>query len=109
MHIHTTEAEDRSLFVIILVYLLEAKRSCTCMGSLTCGKHWIAKSKAQHSMWLCLQGGHLRQALTNSSDGELKWDKKGATIALDIVRGLHFLHSHGVSHYSFCTLMILCH
>lgn len=52
---------------------------------------------------LFLQGGNLRQALTDSSDGELKWDKKGATIALDIVRGLHFLHSHGVGHYS-CTV-----
>lgn len=45
-----------------------------------------------------LQGGNLRQALTNSSDGELKWHNKGANIALDIVRGLHFLHSHGVRH-----------
>ncbi|KAL3148304.1 hypothetical protein ABBQ38_013768 [Trebouxia sp. C0009 RCD-2024] len=45
-----------------------------------------------------MEGGNLRQALTNNSDGALKWHNKGASIALDIVRGLHFLHSHGVMH-----------
>lgn len=46
---------------------------------------------------MCLQGGDLRQALTNSRNGEMKWHNKGAIIALDIVRGLHYLHSHEVS------------
>ncbi|KAA6422516.1 MAG: cytochrome P450 [Trebouxia sp. A1-2] len=45
-----------------------------------------------------MEGGDLRHALTNSSNGELQWRKKGAMIALDLVRGLHFLHSHGVMH-----------
>ncbi|DBB04569.1 hypothetical protein WJX77_008736 [Trebouxia sp. C0004] len=45
-----------------------------------------------------MEGGDLRHALTNSSNGELQWRKKGAVIALDLVRGLHFLHSHGVMH-----------
>ena len=54
MHINITDAEDRLLLVIILVYLLEAKSSCTCMGSLTGGKHWIAKAKL--CKWLCTAG-----------------------------------------------------
>lgn len=40
-------------------------------------------------------GGNLCRAL--KTDEELSWYKKGHRIALDIVRGLHFLHSHGVS------------
>lgn len=44
-----------------------------------------------------VQGGDLRHALTNSRTGDMQWQNKGAIIALDIVRGLHYLHSHGVS------------
>ncbi len=47
---------------------------------------------------LASQGGDLRQAL-QSSEGkqQLHWYKKGSAIALDIIKGLHFLHSHSVS------------
>ena len=41
-----------------------------------------------------LIGGDLCQALKH--DDELAWYKNGHLIALDIVRGLHFLHSNGV-------------
>ena len=41
-----------------------------------------------------LVGGDLCQALKH--DDELAWYKNGHLIALDIVRGLHFLHSNGV-------------
>ena len=33
-----------------------------------------------------------------SMNGELSWPKK-ASVALDVVKGLHFLHSHGVSRF----------
>jgi hypothetical protein len=39
-------------------------------------------------------GGDLCQALKHND--ELAWYKNGHLIALDIVRGLHFLHSNGV-------------
>ncbi|KAL0018385.1 hypothetical protein WJX77_000988 [Trebouxia sp. C0004] len=46
-----------------------------------------------------MEGGDLRQAL-QSSEGkqQLQWYKKGSVIALDIIKGLHFLHSHSVLH-----------
>ncbi len=43
-----------------------------------------------------LQGGDLRGALNDDPDGELRWYHRGQSIALDIARGLHFLHSHDV-------------
>ena len=52
-----------------------------------------------------VQGGDLRHALTNSRTGDMQWQNKGAIIALDIVRGLHYLHSHGVS----LLLLLLSH
>ena len=47
---------------------------------------------------LASQGGDLRQAL-QSSEGkqQLHWYKTGSVVALDIIKGLHFLHSHSVS------------
>lgn len=48
-------------------------------------------------IWL-LQGGDLRAALTNDSKGELSWYQRGKGIAMDIVRGLHFLHANHVIH-----------
>jgi serine/threonine protein kinase len=47
-----------------------------------------------------LQGGDLCQALKH--DDELVWYKNGHLIALDIVRGLHFLHSNGVRTTTCC-------
>ncbi len=47
---------------------------------------------------LASQGGDLYQAL-QSSEGkqQLHWYKKGSIVALDIIKGLHFLHSNSVS------------
>ncbi len=44
------------------------------------------------------QGGDLRAALTADRAGELSWYKRGKGIALDVIRGLHFLHSNNVIH-----------
>ena len=45
-----------------------------------------------------LQGGDLWHAMHNHETRPgLKWYKGGAQIALDIINGLHFLHSHNVS------------
>lgn len=45
-----------------------------------------------------LQGGDLRRALTADRSGDLGWYRMGKSIALDILRGLHFLHANGVIH-----------
>ena len=46
----------------------------------------------------CKQGGDLQQALSNDLTGELDWHRRGRNIALDISRGLTFLHATGVVH-----------
>jgi len=46
----------------------------------------------------CLQGGDLKQALIDDEVGLFEWGRKGKTVALDIARGLHFLHSCDVVH-----------
>ena len=43
-----------------------------------------------------MAGGDLRDALDKDKRTELVWYRKGYQIALDIARGLHFLHSHDV-------------
>ena len=42
------------------------------------------------------QGGDLRQALSSDVDGALGWYLRGHRVALDIARGLHFLHARDV-------------
>ncbi len=44
-----------------------------------------------------VQGGDLKQALRGPLSATLSWYNKGAQIALDVIKGLHFLHCHGVS------------
>lgn len=44
-----------------------------------------------------MEGGNLRQALRQNRD-EYAWDRRGKVVALDIARGLTFLHSSGVIH-----------
>ena len=44
----------------------------------------------------CWQGGDLRAALSSDVTGELRWYNRGQHIALDVARGLHYLHSHDV-------------
>lgn len=46
----------------------------------------------------CVQGGDLRHALTTADEGTFIWTQQGKSIALDISRGLHFLHTSGVVH-----------
>jgi len=43
-----------------------------------------------------LQGGDLRAALSSDVSGDLRWYNRGQHIALDVARGLHYLHSHDV-------------
>ena len=49
----------------------------------------------------CCDGGHaggdLAAAIEHDETRELRWYGRGHRIALDIVRGLYFLHSHDVS------------
>ncbi|KAK9808963.1 hypothetical protein WJX72_007093 [[Myrmecia] bisecta] len=45
-----------------------------------------------------MSGGDLRQALNNDSSGELGWYRNGRHIALDVTRGLAFLHSKNIVH-----------
>jgi serine/threonine protein kinase len=42
-------------------------------------------------------GGDLCTAIAADDFGELQWYNRGHQIALDIARGLYFLHSHDVS------------
>lgn len=44
-------------------------------------------------------GGDLCSAIERDADGELKWHRDGHHIALDIAKGLYFLHSHDVRLY----------
>jgi hypothetical protein len=44
------------------------------------------------------QGGDLKQTLIDDEAGLFDWGRKGKTVALDIARGLHFLHSCDVIH-----------
>lgn len=45
-----------------------------------------------------MDGGDLRYALTEDTTGKFRWYELGKSIALDIARGLHFLHTHDVVH-----------
>ncbi|KAK9805505.1 hypothetical protein WJX72_001765 [[Myrmecia] bisecta] len=45
-----------------------------------------------------MEGGDLRQAMASARGAELRWCRKGQMVALDIARGLHFLHTHKVMH-----------
>ena len=45
-----------------------------------------------------LQGADLRQAIAGDDLDEYGWYKRGRKVAMDITRGLHFLHTCGVIH-----------
>lgn len=46
-----------------------------------------------------MEAGDLWHALREQGpSGQLSWYKKGRMIALDIARGLHFLHRHQIIH-----------
>ncbi len=44
----------------------------------------------------------MKQALIDDEVGLFEWSRKGKTVALDIARGLHFLHSCDVVHRCAC-------
>jgi hypothetical protein len=52
-------------------------------------------------------GGDLRQAFSRDETGEYAWCGRGRGIALDIARGLHFLHTSQVIHRDLKTSNIL--
>ena len=49
-------------------------------------------------MACCLvwQGGDLMDAIAKDTKGDLRWDRNGASLAIDVVRGLCHLHSKNV-------------
>jgi hypothetical protein len=49
-----------------------------------------------NSLRLVWTGGDLCAAIARDSAGQLRWYNRGHRIALDIARGLYFLHSHEV-------------
>lgn len=94
--------------------------SCPVLSHLKLGQHadfWCLPSSHAFT-YLCtercitenttgnMQGGDLNNALRmNLAAPELSWYNRGARIALDIIKGLHFLHSHNVSLGSAITLV----
>eukprot|EP00891_Asterochloris_glomerata_P007989 jgi/Astpho2/7989/Aster-x1474 len=54
-----------------------------------------------------LEGGDLRSAISRSTAGEFDWYHKGASLLLDVVCGLIYLHSHNVVHLDLKTRNIL--
>ena len=42
------------------------------------------------------QGGDLMDAIAKDTKGDLRWDRNGALLAIDVVRGLCHLHSKNV-------------
>ena len=50
-------------------------------------------------MLVLVQGGDLKHALKGLGERsrQLQWYRMGSSIALDVIKGLHFLHMHGVS------------
>ena len=59
-----------------------------------------------------MEGGDLFQAIQENSypldTGLLSWYQKGSTIALDIAKGLVFLHQHEVSPTSHAVYLTVC-
>lgn len=57
-------------------------------------------SKPVHAVerYLKLAGGNLWEALLEDAEGNLGWYQHGKNILLDVIRGLHFLHSNKVAH-----------
>lgn len=49
-----------------------------------------------------MQGGDLSDAISNDRTGHLRWYGRGQYIALDVVRGLAYLHACKVGHPVLC-------
>lgn len=54
-----------------------------------------------------MEGGNLRSAIDKDYTGQLKWNMRGFSLALDIAKGIHFLHAHNVIHSDLKTSNIL--
>lgn len=56
---------------------------------------WLTKMKqcSWEKHWHYVQGGDLCKAISNDRSGDLGWYSKGHKLALDVARGLAFLHS----------------
>ena len=65
-------------------------RQATCPGA--------SSLKLDLLLVVVVQGGDLRAALTADRAGDLGWYRRGKSIALDVLRGLHFLHANHVIH-----------
>ncbi|KAK9832049.1 hypothetical protein WJX81_002111 [Elliptochloris bilobata] len=45
-----------------------------------------------------MEGGDLWSALRGADNAEMRWYARGRSLALDVARGLHFLHEHKIVH-----------
>ena len=59
---------------------------------------FCSKCCAQTKLMACCswQGGDLMDAIAKDTKGDLRWDRNGASLAIDVVRGLCHLHSKNV-------------
>lgn len=55
-----------------------------------------------------MQGGDLWSSLRGPDAAELRWYARGRTLALDVARGLHFLHEHKVRGCKLCSKALAC-
>ena len=55
-----------------------------------------------------LQGGDLSAAMSDDKSGSLKWYSKGQHIAMDVVRGLAYLHKCKVVQHPRMAIIIMC-
>ena len=68
----------------------------------TVALHW--RKVLQKRCKCAYPGGNLAAAIEHDDTGELRWYGRGHRIALDIARGLFYLHSHDVR----CLMFVLC-
>lgn len=77
--------------VAMLRYVTRCREVVQFYGTCTEGDTMMIVSEV-------LEGGDLRAALSGPHQDELAWDRQGRTLALDIARGLCFLHANNVIH-----------
>lgn len=92
---------NRDFLVPSCIWTLALVVRCSKQSDAPCAGRrleWLTPKPVSETSIHCAlqltQGGDLCSAL---GDEDIVWYKKGHSIALDIVRGLAFLHSHNVS------------